>query len=305
MSDFILALDIGGTKMALATADLDGRVLRTARIATDVDRGARQALQRAVECATQLVAETQDLQRAGSCRGFSVVAPGVVRAETMVLTPNVPGLDDVNLRTVLESAMGFPCLSMSNDVKAAATAETRWGSLRDCDPALFVNLGTGLAAAVVVAGRVLSGAHGAAGEIAYLVDGASGSGGVADGHAPLEELVGGRAIAERASALLGATLTTAEAFTHSDTRVSALVSEALDAVALHIANAAILLDPQRVALGGGLMGSAERVIDAVTRRVSAAVPFPPEVVPATFLRDAPLRGALALGIDALHVSVTV
>jgi glucokinase len=299
VSDFILAIDIGGTKMALATADLAGRVLRTARIATDVDRGARQALQRAAECAAQLVGETQD-QHGGSCRGFSVVAPGVVRAETMVLTPNVPGLDDVNLRTVLESALGFPCLSMSNDVKAAATAETRWGSLRDCDPALFVNLGTGLAAAVVVAGRVLSGAHGAAGEIAYFLDGASGPRGFANGHAPLEELAGGRAIAERATAVLGDTVTTAEAFTHGDTRVKALVTEALDAVALHIANAAILLDPQRVALGGGLMGSAERVIDAVTQRVHDAVPFPPEVVPAAFLRDAPLRGALALGIDALH-----
>ncbi len=299
MNGFLLALDIGGTKMALATAGLDGVVLNSAQVDTDVSRGARQALQRAADCAMTLMATTRDTHGAGTCRGFAVVAPGVVRAGTMVLTPNVPGLDHFNLLAFLEGAMGIPCLSMGNDVKAAAMAEARWGSLRECDPALYVNLGTGLAAAVVVAGRVLTGAHGAAGEIGYLLDGHAGHRGVADGRAPLEELVGGRAIAERASALLGTAITTAEAFMHSDRRVLLLVDEVLDALSLHVANAAILLDPARIALGGGLMGSAMRVLDAVTRRVEAAVPFPPEVVPATFLRDAPLRGALALALDAI------
>ncbi len=305
MSDFILALDIGGTKMAVATADLEGSVLTSARIATDVDRGARQALQRAADCAATLLDETRASHGGGSCKGFAVVAPGVVHAEAMVLTPNVPGLGDVNLRAFFEHALQIPCLSMSNDVKAAAMAETRWGSLRDCDPGLYVNLGTGLAAGIVVAGRVLSGAHGAAGEIAYLTDRGSEPVGVMDGRAPLEELGGGRAIAERASALLGETVTTATAFSHNDPRVRRLVDETLDAVALHIANAAILLDPERIALGGGLMGSAARVITALTRRIAATVPFPPDVVPATFPRDAPLRGALALAIDAIDGTVIV
>jgi glucokinase len=304
VSDYILGLDIGGTKIALATANAEGRVLRTARIATAVDRGAHQALERAADCALALIAETDELDGAGSCRGFALVAPGVVRAETMVLTPNLPGLGDVNLREYFERRSGLPCLAMGNDVKAAAMAETRWGSLRDCDPALYVNVGTGVAAAVVTAGRVLPGAHGAAGEIAYLLDGSSTVTGVADGRAPLEELVGGRAIAQRASAVLGEELTTAEAFAHSDPRVRVLVDGVLDTLSLHIANSAILLDPERISLGGGLMGSAERVISAVARRVTAAVPFPPDVVPARFLRDAPLRGALALAIDAIQEAVT-
>jgi glucokinase len=297
--DFVVALDIGGTKMAVATADLGGHVLNSADVLTNVDLGVEQALQRAAACATALMERTTAGNGRGACRGFAVVAPGVVRGDTMLFTPNVPGLDLLNLRAYFESRMAVRCLSVSNDVKAAAMAEARWGSLRGCDPALFVNVGTGVAAAVVVGGRVLTGAHGAAGEVGYLVDGASGTAGAASGHAPLEELVGGRAIAERAGALLGVPATTAEAFAHADPRVSALVDEALDALSLQVANAAILLDPARIALGGGLMGSAERVLDAVRRRVAAVVPFPPEVMPATFLRDAPLRGALAQALDAL------
>lgn len=300
MSGFILAVDIGGTKVALATADLSGRVLNRARIATDVDRGAEDAMRRAAGRASTLVRATGAANGAGACVGFAVVAPGVMQAETMTLTPNLPGLDRVNLRAVFETELAAPCLSVSNDVKAAAMAEARWGSLRNCDPALFVNLGTGLAAAIVVGGRVLGGAHGAAGEIGYLLDPHPVDGSVADRRAPLEELVGGRAIAERASALVGQSITTSEAFAHADPRVVALVDDVLQALSLHIANAAILIDPARIALGGGLMGSARRVLDAVRRRVEAAVPFPPDVVPATFLRDAPLRGALALALDALN-----
>jgi glucokinase len=297
--DFIVAVDIGGTKMALATADLGGRVLNSARVATDVARGAEQALQRAADRAIALMAKTREMKGAGACVGFAVVAPGVVRAETMLLTPNVPGLERLNLRAFFEAELGLPCLSVSNDVKAAAMAESRWGSLRGADPALFVNVGTGLAAAIVLGGRVLVGAHGAAGEIGYLLNIGSGDAGAADGRAPLEELVGGRAIAERASALLGETVTTGQAFVHTDARVAALVDDALEALSNHVANAAILIDPARIALGGGLMGSAQRVLAAVSRRVSTAVPFPPEIVPATFLRDAPLRGALVLALDAL------
>ena len=62
-------------------------------------------------------------------------------------------------------------MRVATDVKAAATAEARWGALAGYDPAIYLNLGTGLGAAIVVDGRVVKGAHGASGEIGYnLVD---------------------------------------------------------------------------------------------------------------------------------------
>jgi glucokinase len=66
-----------------------------------------------------------------------------------------------------------------------------------------------------------------------------------------------------------------------------------------IANMAILLDPERIAVGGGMMGSAERVLAALRRRLERAVPFPPEVVRARFVHDTALRGAVALALDAV------
>lgn len=88
-----------------------------------------------------------------------------------------------------------------NDVKAAALAEITHGALAGVHCGIFVNLGTGLAAAIVLDGRVVDGATGAAGEIGYQipgpVPGATLPPAYAQGHAPLEEAVSGSAIAQR------------------------------------------------------------------------------------------------------------
>jgi glucokinase len=72
------------------------------------------------------------------------------------------------------------------------------------------------------------------------------------------------------------------------------VSEALDELSLHLANLAIALHPQRIAVGGGLAGSAELILPALRERLARAVPFPPELVAARFEQDAAPRGAIAL-----------
>ena len=68
--------------------------------------------------------------------------------------------------TCARRSNGTP-VTMATDVKAAALAEARWGALAGVDPGVYLNLGTGLAAAIVAGGRVLAGANGAAGEIGY------------------------------------------------------------------------------------------------------------------------------------------
>ena len=82
---------------------------------------------------------------------------------------------------------------MATDVKAAALAEARWGALAGADPGVYLNLGTGLAAAIVIGGVVLSGANGAAGEIGYNLRQLADVGDA--GYLTLEEAVSGRALA--------------------------------------------------------------------------------------------------------------
>ena len=295
--DFVLAIDFGGTKVALGAADLDGNLLTAQRIETHARRGARQAVERALEQARQLIKSVRT-SAGGDCRAVGAVSPGIIEADRVLLAPNVPGWGELRLPAAVRDGLGVEAVAVANDVNAAALAEARWGALMDVDPGVFLSLGTGVKAGIVIGGRVFGGAHGAAGEIGYsLRDSADGSG-FAAGHAPLEEFVGGRALGERAGALLGERLTGADVFSHDG-----LPPEFLDdwrgELTMHIANLVIALDPQRVAVGGGLMARAELILPALGDRLQTAAPFPPEVVAARFVNDGALRGAAALALDHL------
>jgi glucokinase len=306
--DFVLAVDFGGTKLDVATAALDGRILTAERLDTDAAGGAEQAVERALATARRLRDATA-LQTGGTLVAAGASSPGIVLDDRILLAPNVPGWTDLPLAARLRDGLelGAREVVTETDVKAATLAEARWGALRGADPGVFFNVGTGLGAGIVLGGRILHGANGAAGEIGYALRGVSDDHGAFDGHAPLEEHAGGRALGERASRLLGADLSAADVLARADADdpdAQMLVAETLAELAVAVANLAVLLDPARIAVGGGLMNSSDLVLAALRRRVRQAAPFPPEVVAAHFVHDAALRGAIALAIDA-HAATTV
>lgn len=292
MPEFVLALDFGGTKIDVGTARLDGELIASERIDTHADRGAVQAVERAIEVARRLAEQTD-----GDCAGAGAVSPGIVEDDRVLLAPNVPGWDALQLPALLRDGLGVDSIAVANDVNGAALAETRWGALAGSSVGVFLSLGTGVKAGLVIGGKVFEGAHRAAGEIGYSLrdpaDGAS----FGAGQAPLEEFVGGLGLGRRASELMGVPLSAAEAFAHPELRTGFL-DEWLAELSMHVANLAIAVDPECVAVGGGLMAHADTILPALRQRVADAVPFPPEVVPARFLQDGALRGAAALAIDA-------
>ena len=156
---------------------------------------------------------------------------------------------------------------------------------------MYLNLGTGLAAAIVTGGMVLAGANGAAGEIGYNLRRLADVGDA--GYLPLEEAVSGRALA----ALTGRSA--AEAFaTGADARLTAIIDQFTAELAFHVVNLAILIDPVRIAVGGGMTRSWDRIRPQLEAALNAAAPYRPELVLAAFPFDAPLMGALALAVEA-------
>jgi len=290
---YVLAIDFGGTKIAVGSARLEGELILSDRIETQAQQGPRQAIERALAAAQRVRERTP-----GDCLGVGAVSPGIIAETGVQLTPNLPGWDRLPLPAVLRDGLGVSSIAVANDVNAAALAETRWGALAGSEIGVFVTLSTGVRAGLVIGGQVFEGAHGAAGEIGYSVRDPADRAGFAAGHAPLEEFVGGRALGERAGALLGQSLTAAEVFSHPDLP-GGFLDEWLAELTMHVANLAIALDPERIAVGGGLMAHADRILPVLRERVEAVVPFPPEVVPARFLHDGALRGAAALALDAL------
>ena len=305
----VLGLDFGGTKIAAAVSDLAGNQLASATVSSDGALGARASFGRGIQVARDLLSSTAP--------GSELVAVGVATfgipfEDRVELAPAIDGWHSLAMGRELRAAFAGAQIRMATDAKAAAQAEVRWGALAGCDPAVYLNLGTGLAAAIVVGGQVVTGINGAAGEIGYNLRSVRDVGQPLEERALLEHMVSGQALADRAAdsdegkgrapgeAGGGQPLSAADVFAAAATsrELDGLVDDFVEELAFHLVNLAILVNPQRIAVGGGMVRSWARIRPRLQDALQHGTPFPPELVVAHFPHDAPLLGAVAIAVDA-------
>ncbi|MDE2595440.1 MAG: ROK family protein [Sphingomonadales bacterium] len=237
------AVEAGGTKFVVAVGHGHDRVLKSARIDT------RDPAYTLGETARFLSAAQAEL---GPVAGLGVATFGPVRLDPaaadfgrLLATPK-PGWDSVNLVEPLVEALGCRA-ALDTDVNAAALAEARAGAGRGCDSVVYVTIGTGIGAGIVVGGRPVHGMmHPEAGHLMVRrhPDDA-GFAGICPYHGDCcEGLACGPAIAARSGRA-------AEDLPH-DHPHWAIVA---DAVGQLCASLALTVSPQRILLGGGVMTS--------------------------------------------------
>jgi glucokinase len=286
----VLGLDFGGTKIAAAVCDAAGSRLGGTTIDTRPDDGAKASLARGLDAARTL------LERIAPGREVAAVGAstfGIPREEGIALAPAVSGWGELALGRELSAAFAGAQIRVATDVKAAAQVEAESGALRGCDPGIYLNLGTGLAVAIVVGGTVVHGRNGAAGEIGYNLRSVGDVGRPLPERVPLEDMVSGRALLRVAPD--AATVFAAAA---SDPAMAALLADFTAELAFHLVNLAIAIDAVRIAVGGGMVRSWHLLNGTLRAALDAAVPYPPELVVASYPYDAPLLGALALAMAA-------
>jgi glucokinase len=297
-SPVVLGLDFGGTKIAMAVCDPTGQRLGSATVPSGIT-GARATFDRGIAAARDLLAQT-----APGCElaAVGVSTFGIPFEDRVELAPNIGGWGDLPMGRDLRSAFPGAAVRMATDVKAAALAEARWGALAGCDPGIYVNLGTGLAVGIVAGGQLLRGRDGAAGEIGYSLRSVADVGAPAAGRTLLEDMISGQALARRAGrrTAAGEPMAARDIFAaHGDPELDRLVADFTAELAFHVVNLAIALNPERIAVGGGMAAAWDRLRPGLQAALQAAVPFPPELVVARFPADAALIGAVALAVDAV------
>jgi len=292
----VLGIDFGGSKTALAVSDLDGRRLAEQVIPTRAADGGKTVLERGISAGRDLLGRVAPGHRLAAV-GVSTI--GIPLGRGVLLAPAIPGWEDIALEASIAPVFGVP-VRVATDVKAAATAESRWGALAGTDPGVYVNLGTGLGAAVVVRGRVLEGAHGASGEIGYNLVSSAGVGREISSRQMLEDDVSGMGLAAAGSRLLGRPVTAEQVFAAApgDPGLDAIVRAFVLELGHHLVNLAIAVDPARIAVGGGMARAWEHLERPLGQALRCGVPFPPELVLAAHPFDAPLIGALNLAAEA-------
>jgi glucokinase-like ROK family protein len=268
-----LGFRFGVRTTAVGIADARGGLRAVREIPSapsDPERGIREALG-VVEGLLQEADVPRDrLQAAG------VAVPGLVSQSTGVveLAPNLHW-KQVPVRNLVREALDLP-VAVVNDTHAGALAEARCGAARGVRSFVWVYVGTGVGAGIVIDGQVFHGHAGFSGEIGHcpvVADGPMCSCGL---RGCLEAVASGWAISRSAEAAVssGEATLLSDPSAARDARSVAEAARAGDAVAQRILNGVggyigmgistlvNLLDPEMVVLGGGVMSAADHIIEA-------------------------------------------
>lgn len=258
-----VGLDIGGTKTHGVVLGEDGSILAELRASTRP--GADGVVDTAVRVFEALASETG----APLTGRVGVGVPGLVDVGRGVLRHAVNlGVDgdDLPLRDLLAERLGVPVV-LENDVNAAALAAR---ALVACEDVVYLSVGTGLAAGLVLDGRLRRGEHGAAGEIGHVPIDPAGAACGCGQKGCLETIASGGALARAwptpdrppAAALFDAAAAGDPAAVAVRDRFCWGVASAIRVLALTIA-------PQRIVLGGGVSEIGEPLRQEVARQLDA------------------------------------
>jgi glucokinase len=247
-----------------------------------------------------LVAEGTRRHGPRALAGIGAAIPGPVDEGLGVVldAPNL-GWRDVPLREMAVERTGL-LVFITHDVRAAATGEAALGSARDAGDHLFVAMGTGIGAAVVLSGSPYSGTHATAGEMGHMTIDPEGPecGCGARGHLEAYASAGGlrRRYADATAGDVIETEVLVARAVAGDQPARRIWDQAIGALAIAVANAIVLLDPERVVIGGGLAAAGERLFAPLTERVRERLPFGrvPAITPAELGAEAGVRGMAVL-----------
>jgi glucokinase len=287
----VIGLDLGATKVAGALFDRDGLILdRDGSLLEGRDGD---------EVGRLIVEQMAALRDVAAARGMEVEAvgvavPGIAHHEGgTVWAPNLDGWERYPLRDVLGAEAGSSCpIVVESDRAASILGEVSRGAARGCRHAIFLAVGTGIGAGILVDGSILRGAHDIAGAIGWMgldrpyraqydrcggfESHASGAG-IArvarelieadpgyDG--PLREVAPGEITAHE---VFGA-------YAAGDDLAARVVANAVECWGMAVANLVSLFDPEMIVLGGGVFGPAAGLLDRIVaeaRRWAQPVSF--------------------------------
>jgi|SRR6185503_6706882 predicted NBD/HSP70 family sugar kinase len=290
-----LGLDLGGRFLRGAICDLRGDV--RARLDVEVDgTHAQRVLTQIVELRDALVDATAIPD--ARLNGAVVGVPGVVDPErrAISLATSVAGLEGATFATELEECLGLG-VWLENDVNLAALGEQWQGVARGVDDFLFLSIGTGMGAGLVLRGELHRGHNGAAGEVDFSFVGLDHdvdpcAGAVA---AFATRLAAGRP----GGTVLAEPYDARDIFAAAragDTVAAEVVQEVARRIALHAVPVAAVTDVSLVVLGGGLGSNGDLLLAPVRSLLDRWIPYPPNVAVSSLGEAAVLTGALALGL---------
>lgn len=317
-----IVADVGASSVAVGIADLSGRLLAHHEEAADVARGPELMLGRVEQLATDAQADLT--AEAGPLWGVGIGIPGPLEFSTgrPISPPIMPGWDRYPIRERFSKRFGVP-VWVDNDANLMALGEYRAGALRGAPDSVFIKVGTGIGAGLLLGGRLHRGAMGSAGDVghAQISDhvtvacrcgnvgcveaqaggsaiGRDGTAAARDGRSPALAQV----LAERGQVLA---VDVGNAAAHGDPVSLEILTSAGHLLGRMIANLVNAVNPSVVAVGGGVMRSGDATMAAIRQSVYArSLPLATrslQIVRSDLDESAGLIGAAHMVVDELLI----
>lgn len=282
--------DIGGTFIKFALMENNGNIKMKDKFPTTAKS--------AEELVAQMVEKFLPYKQA--IKGIAVSCPGVVDSEKGVIYQggSLLFMHEKNLAEMLARECHVPVV-LQNDAKSAALAELWLGVAKDVHSAAILTLGSGVGGGIIMDGKLQSGYHLMAGEVSYMESdfdteklrgeffGRTGSAVELIKRIATKKNLTDKKDGEQVFALIA----------HGDEEANAVFNDYIYGLAIQILNIQYLIDPEIIAIGGGISAQpivVERLNEAVAQ-IKAANPFhaaKPNIVTCRFQNDANLYGAL-------------
>jgi glucokinase-like ROK family protein len=281
---YVVGVDVGATHVSLNLADFSANILNASEFSFDVSKGPLVCLAEIDEMLRSFLAENgmdfPDLLAIG----VGVPGPVVVELGAVVAPPIMPGWDRFPIQRHLENLWGCPVI-LGNDAELGALGEWAYGAGRNEQHLLFVKVGYGIGAGLLLDGQIYRGATGCAGEIGHITVDENGPICTCGNRGCLEAFSGGRSIAQRAAKAIQSGRRTQlsnipiEKITASDVALYArkgdlvaqeIVAQAGEYLGTALASLINILNPGMIIIGGSVsqMGDLflEPIRQAATKR---------------------------------------
>ena len=304
----LIGIELSGSKLRAATVDNEGVVgeRREAQLQTDGLVGQ----------VTQLVSELR--QGTNNIEAVGIAIPGLVNRQTdrVVASRDLPGIVRENLHAELMDATGLR-FELENDANAAAYGEFKIGAGRGSRDLFYITIGEGIGGAIILDGKLWTGASGFAGEVGHITIDTEGSECQCGNTGCLETVASAPNIVRRANERLNrdtfslSKLAMNKEFTADDMAREAKAGDDFSLMMIErtgkyigtgVASIINLLNIERIVLGGGVMQAGDLILNPIIQEAKRRA-FQPcfeatQIVVAVLGADAATIGAAMLARDA-------
>ena len=273
----LLGIDLGGTKLALAVLSENGKILFKETAALENRKGG--------EVGKLITDKVVSIIASGNSRDYKISSigisvPGISHLSSgTVWAPNIAGWEDYPLLTEVQSVCGNIPVTIDSDRACYILGELWQGNARGCRDAIFLSVGTGIGAGILINGEILRGSHDIAGCIGWMaLQRPYNDQYVSCGC--LEHFASGEGIAKVAKTLLkeqssysgelrylnNDTIKSSDIFSaydNGDTLAVQVIDLCVEFWGMAVANLVSLFNPEKIIMGGGVFGPGIKLLPAI------------------------------------------